>query len=148
MNFDFLKTRLTKLITLVFALILLGIYYRDVKNDYYFYTSKKQTGAVVKELKKVKAYMPFILTLSYYNDFVRQDRECVIKLDGHYGKELSESLPDRIQIFYTRQRPSDVYIIDYKYPTKAAMALRLIIFGVLFIGSVIFAKQLFRKGTL
>lgn len=145
MRIDFFKAKLSKLILVIFALIMLGIYYLDVKNDYYFYTSKKQTNAVIKELKRVEEHVPFVMTLGYYNDFIKQDRECVIKLDGHYGGKFNENLPDRIQIFYTKQRPCDIYIIDYKYPTIAIMVLRMVIFIILFLASVLFTKQLFSK---
>lgn len=145
MRIAFFKAKLSKLILVICALIMLGIYYLDVRNDYYFYTSKKQTGAVIKELKRVEEHMPFVLTLSYYNDYLKQDRECIIKLDGHYGGRLNENLPDRIQIFYTKQRACDVYIIDYKYPTASIMVLRMIIFIILFLALIIFTKQLFSK---
>lgn len=129
----------------IFALIMLGIYYLDVRNDYYFYTSKMQTSAIIKELKRVEERGTFIVTISYYNAYLKQDRECIMNLGGHYGGRLNENLPDSIQIFYTKQRACDVYIIDHKYPTIAIMILRMIIFIILFLALILFTKQLFSK---
>jgi len=117
----------------------------DIKNDYYFFTSKIQTSARIEELKEVKEYKTFVVTLNYYNIYLQHNHVCTLKLDGHYGRKLNENLTETIQIFYTKQSPCDVYIIGNKCPTVGALVIHLAIFVIVFAGSIMFTKQLFSK---
>jgi hypothetical protein len=138
-----LKEKLSSVIVLVSALLIFSVYLLDLKNDYYFHLTGKKTTANIQRIEKIHAYKPYIIFLSYSNDNTRKQQECVLKLEGRFGEKLNEENIKTIEIYYTKKNPCDIYIKDYKNPTKAGLITHLIIFLISIFATVIFAKKIF-----
>ncbi|MFL5763592.1 MAG: hypothetical protein ACJ77K_06580 [Bacteroidia bacterium] len=134
--------KLTSAIALICSLIILSIYFIDLKNDYYFHITNKEAIANIEQIEKVKEYKPYVLTLSYLNDYTSKMEKCVLKLDGMYGDKILEENLKSVKIIYTKQSPCDIYIEDYKHKTIGGTILHLIIAIIALLAAVIFIKQL------
>lgn len=140
-----LNQKLSSFIVLLCALAILIIYSLDLKNDYYFHSTKKKTTAEIEQIEKVQEYKPYILTLGYSNENTKQLEKCVLKLDGRFGGKISEENLKNVELFYTEQSPCDIHIEGYKVPTIGGLILHLIIFLITFLAVIIFTKKVFAK---
>lgn len=134
-----------QVIILLSALAVMFLFVLDLRNDYYFHFTKKETNAIVKNLQKVKGYRPYQLTLSYINDDKGARSECSLKVDGRYGKKLEENATHSIAIAYTKKNVCDIYILDYKHPTIGSFLLHDFLFLFSLLGVVLISKQILRK---
>ncbi len=141
------KGKLSSLIVFLCALVIAGLYTLDLKNDYYFYSSRKETNARIESLDEVHEYMPYIINVSYYNEYTAKVENCFLKLDGRFGGEIKNSKMGDIGLIYTRQSPSDIYLKGYKVPTKGAFIIHLLIFSISVLSVIVFGMKLFRKSS-
>jgi hypothetical protein len=145
MKSNVLESKVSSLIVLLCSLIILVIYFINLKNDYYFHSSKKEINADVEQIIKVGGYKPYIITLGYFNEYTKKKEQCFLKLDGRFGNKIIEQKLKSIGIFYTKQGSCDIYIKDYKFPTTGTLILHVTVFLIAFIGGLLFVSSHKRK---
>lgn len=143
-----LKQKLSSIVVLICGLIIFFIYLLDLKQDYYFQATSKKTTASIEQIKKVERHKPYIITLSYLNEYTGNKEQCQLKLDGKFGKKVTERNFKTLDIIYTRQDSCDVYIEEYRVPSTGGLIVHLIIFLIATFGVFVFSKKVFKKNSV
>lgn len=142
MGINRFRKNISALIVLLCALIITLIYFLDIRNDYYFHLTRKVATSDVEKIVKVQEYKPYIITLGYFNENTKNRERCNLKLSWKEGSKLHEENIKTLKIFYTKKGPCDIYVVDYKVPTKGSLVIHLAIFLISFSASIVFLRKL------
>lgn len=134
-----------KIIVFLSALVLLYIFYINVRNDYYYQFTKKETVAIIKEIKKLDGVKPFLITIKFFNEYTLKECEGSLKLDGKFGKKILDGTKKEISIVYTKKPSFNFYIVGYKNPNFAGFIIHIILFIITLFGAVLFFKEIFNS---
>lgn len=138
MNKITLTKKLDSLAVVICGLIIFIIYLIDIKNDYYYFATHQKTIATIENIEKTEKYNPYKITLIYFNNNSFQNEKCSLFIKKKKGKELIESNQTNVTIAYTKQSSCDIYISDYKLPSKGMLVIRTIILIISGCGVIIF----------
>jgi hypothetical protein len=134
-----------QIIILLSALVVIFIFSLDLRNDYYYHITKKETNATIKEIKKIEENKPYLIIVNYFNEYINAQSECSLKVDGRFGREISERSVKSIAVEYTKKDPCSFYITDYKHPNIGSFIIHAFIFLVAVMGAILFIKNLISK---
>lgn len=135
-------------IILLSTLAVLFIFLLDLRNDYYYHFTKKETVATIRELKRVEENKPYLITINYFNEYTNKESECTLKLNSRFGKKINELSTKTLSIVYTKNASCDFYIIDYKHPNIGSFIIHAFIFLIALIGVILCTKNLLSKSPV
>lgn len=120
------------------SIIIFVVYFIDIKNDCYYFATQQKTIATIDNIEKTDKYNPYKITLIYFNNNTFQNEKCSLFIKKKKGKELIETNQSNIAIAYSKQNSCDIYISDYKLPSKGMLVIRTIILIISGYGIIIF----------
>lgn len=128
-----MKALFNSLIVFVPALIILILMSKKFyKESCYFFT---RTGAIadVIDVKREKDYPPDRFTIRYKNEYIHQFVNCYIYLKPHPAKQLADNNVSKVNIYYSKEDPCYVYLVDYNSPMFPVLFFELVIMGLMLI---------------
>lgn len=128
------KNKSNKIIVIICGLIILFIYFLELKNDYFFIYTKESTYASINKLtKKNRSYL---VEINYYNKNLHEFINCYVKVDSSVGRELEKSSQNKILIIYTKQNSCQIYVVENKTPNLGTFIFHSLIFLTVFCGII------------
>lgn len=119
-------------VTFLCTIVILIIFLRKINDDYYYHFTQKKTRAKIELVKEDKGYKPIVATLSYYNEYLKSNNTCYLRIEDRFGNKLILAGVKNVEIVYTKNNPCDIYILEYKHPTLGIFILHIILLLIAF----------------
>lgn len=132
--------RIIKIIFIISAIVIAFIYSLDLRNDYYFFLTKRKVSAEITEIKEISPGKNYIMSVCFFNEYESKIINCDIKLSRRVGKDILQKKVNSIPIYYTKKRNSKLYIEEYDKLTIGAVILHLLVFAISIYGLILFLK--------
>lgn len=136
------ETKTAQVFFLISAIVIGLIYTIDLRNDYYYYFTKKEAIARLESIEKEERKSKYFLQISYLNKGSKNRTTCNLAFEGRKGKEIVETIDSSFLIYYTEKSPCDIYFKGYKTPTIGSVLIHVFVLLLSLFGIFIFIKNL------